>query len=252
MKILRIILILSFSCLFFKGHAQHYIGVSGGAGLGSVRMFPHTETGGIWGLGSGGFSYKYHGGMKYVGGIGSDLIFLQQGYTEEIPDYSIEDTTRTFNRKVNSLMLPIFWQPHINLFNGNMRVFINLGVAFSYNINSTFEVESEQNGFIASGEYPMLLVRDNRWGYGLCGGVGFNVVLAGRFEIGAEGRYYYGYNDVLRNRNKYSSNPLRSPLDNINISMTLHYRLGRSEADKRVKKIKYFKENGDNKTTKGI
>ncbi len=250
-KFLRTILILLFTTLLFDGYSQHYLGVSGGFGRGGIRLFPQKESGGLWGLPSGGLTYKYYGGMKYVGGIGSDLIFMQQGFSEEIPDFSISDTTRSFNRKVNSLMLPIFWQPHINLFKGNMRIFINLGVAFSYNISSTFEVESEQNGFIASGQYQMLLVRDNRWGYGLCGGAGFNVVM-GRFELGAEGRYYYGYSDLLRNRNKYETNPLRSPLDNINISMSLYYRLGSDFNSKRVKKIKHFKEDGNNKTTKGI
>lgn len=249
MKLVKIILTLFCSCLIFEGYTQHYIGVSGGTGSGSIRMFPFTETGSISGLYSGGITYKYYGGMKYVGGIGSDLLFMQQGYAEEIPYQS--DTTRTLSRKVNSVILPIFWQPHVNLFKGKARFFVNLGVTFSYNISSTIVVESEQNGLIAEGDYEMILVRDNRWGYGLCGGAGLSVT-AGRFDVGIEGRYYFGYSDVLRNRTKYETNPLRSAMDNINISMSVSYRLGGGKDKTKNVKIKEIKENGDNKAIKGI
>ena len=52
-------------------------------------------------------------------------------------------------------------------------------------------------------------------------------------------RYYFGYADLMRNMNKYYDNatdgaenpfrstPLRSPLDNINISVTLAYRFNK-------------------------
>ena len=42
-----------------------------------------------------------------------------------------------------------------------------------------------------------------------------------------EARYYYGYSDILKNKTKYQGNPLRSPLDNINLSMAVYYRLSK-------------------------
>ena len=42
-----------------------------------------------------------------------------------------------------------------------------------------------------------------------------------------EGRYYFGYSDVLRNGTKYQGNPTHSPLDNINISLAFYYRLSK-------------------------
>ena len=42
-----------------------------------------------------------------------------------------------------------------------------------------------------------------------------------------EGRYYFGYSDVLRNGTKYQGNPTHSPLDNINVSMAFYYRLSK-------------------------
>ena len=53
-----------------------------------------------------------------------------------------------------------------------------------------------------------------------------------------EGRYYFGYSDVLRNGTKYQGNPTHSPLDNINVSMAFYYRLSkegiRAEAEQRA------------------
>ena len=65
------------------------------------------------------------------------------------------------------------------------------------------------------------------------------VLLFGRYELGVRARYYFGYADLMRNMNKYYDNatdgaenpfrstPLRSPLDNLNISVTLAYRFNK-------------------------
>lgn len=91
---------------------------------------------------------------------------------------------------------------------------------------SKYYWQSKKNGIFEQGDYPMMLTRDPRWGYGLCGGGGFSV-LFGRFEAAFEARYYLGYSDVLRNGTKYTGNPNHSPLDNINLSLAVYYRLGK-------------------------
>lgn len=210
-----------------SAHAQHYIGAKVGYGSGSVRIFPPQETGMLWGMYSGGVSWKYYSKEKYVGGVQVDLEFMQKGYKQDMPYAPMpEDTTTTYHRFVNSVQMPLIWQPHVYLFNRSLRVFLNLGLVFSYNIDSRYEWTSQTDGLIEKGTHDMILVRDNRWGYGLCGGFGMSVLIK-RFEIMAEGRYYYGYSDVLKNRNKYADNPLRSPLDNINVSIGMYYRLGK-------------------------
>lgn len=209
--------------------AQHYIGVKGGYGSGSVRFFPYEESSSVWGLYSGGFSWKYYSGEPYVGGIQADLEFMQKGYrVEKTYDALPDDTTTVYSRWVNSVQLPLIWQPHVELFHQKVRVFMNLGVVFSYNIDSRYEWSNSTNSLLEEGKYDLILVRDNRFGYGLCGGFGLNYVF-GKFEFMVEGRYYYGYSDILKNTNKYEDNPLRSPLDNINISIGLFYRLGRKK-----------------------
>jgi len=64
-------------------------------------------------------------------------------------------------------------------------------------------------------------------------------VLIRRFEINIRARYYFGLSDIVRNRNKYADNatdgsenpfwatPMRSPLDNLTISVGLNYRFNK-------------------------
>lgn len=206
--------------------AQHYIGVRGGYGGGSARFNPSREMGYEWGLYNGGLSYKYYSETKYVGAVQTDVQFMQRGFKYD--QYSKSDTS--YHRKINSVDIPIMWQPHVYLFNRNARFFVNLGVQFSYNMSSEYWIESKEKGIIEKGEYPFKVTRDNRLGYGLCGGAGLSVFM-GRVELAVEGRYYFGYSDILRSRTKYKDtenpNPLRSPLDNMNVSVALYYRLGK-------------------------
>ena len=78
----------------------------------------------------------------------------------------------------------------------------------------------------------------SRVSYGLAGGGGI-AVLFGRYELNFRARYYFGLSDVVRNRNKYYDNtddgpenpfwttPMRSPLDNITITVGLSYRFNK-------------------------
>lgn len=222
--------------------AQHTLGVTAGYGMGSSRLYPKQETRGVWGLYSAGVQWRYYGTQRYVGGFGIDLEFLQRGFsyapyassTENEADY------QWYTRKVNSILLPIVWQPHIYVARNRLRIFLEASAFFSYNISSTYvnEVARDAGKPDWEGKYTFVTARDNRWGYGLAGGGGF-AVLVKQFEISLRVRYYFGYSDIVRNRNKYSGNsgdspanpfastPIRSPLDNLNVSIGLSYRFNK-------------------------
>ncbi len=221
--------------------AQHYLGVRGGLGGGTTRIYPKEETRTLWGLYNAGVSWKYYTAEKYVGGVQADILFMQQGYINHDAPYDREgfrrwdetynpggDSTLYEKRKVNSIMVPLMFQPHIYMFRRNMRIFLNAGVTFSYNINQTQAIVSDSG--IEEGwperKYQMRTVRDNRWGYGLVGGGGIGWSF-GRVEVLGEVRYYIGYSDLMRNRNKYRDNPLRSPLDGLQGSVGVYYRFGK-------------------------
>ena len=203
-------------------HAQHYLGVRGGWGGGSARFTPARETKLEWGLYSGGLSYKFYTAQKYVGGIQIDLQYMGRGFAYDLQSKS----DSSYHRTINSFELPFMWQPHIYVFQRHGRIFLNLGVYLSYMGGSKYYYKSKKAGIYEEGPYQKQVTRDARWGYGLCGGAGIGFLIR-RFEVAVEGRYYFGYSDVLRNGTKYQGNPTRSPLDNINISLAFYYRLSK-------------------------
>lgn len=243
MKKITIAVLTIFSALSFEGAlAQHTLGFTAGYGMATSRFDPKQEMKAMWGVYTGGFSWRYYGEQRFVGGFGIDLEFLQQGYSfaqnasvvEEQKDYLY------YSRHINSVMLPIVWQPHFYLFRNHIRVYFEAAATFSYMFSSTYENQEAKSteGAKWKGDYDYKLARDNRWGYGLAGGGGIAVLIR-RFELNFRARYYFGLSDAVRSRNKYSGNaidgpenpffatPMRSPLDNITISVGLSYRFNK-------------------------
>ncbi len=217
------LLILALLLLTAPLAAQHMLGVRGGYGYGSVRFFPPQETKSLWGLYSGGISWKYYSKERVLGGLQVDLLYLQRGYREPRPN------TSTYIRQINTLQLPLFMQPHVYFGGRRVRIFLNAGIYLSYNLSSTYSIlypEGTINEETHNAKYEFMDVRDNRFSYGLVGGFGFNYIL-GRLELLAEARYDYGYGDILKNTNKYPGNPRRSPLDAAYIHIGAYWRLGK-------------------------
>lgn len=232
------IILAAIACCAAGGlHAQHYIGVRGGYGGGFGRFYPATEsprynqkfTMGLW---SGGVTWKYYSPEKYVGGVGAEVEFLQRGF-----EYHLEgrNSDSTYRRTINAINVPIIWQPHLNMADNRLRVFLNAGLYVSYNMSSRQDTIVGGN-VVHSSPYQMRLERDNLFGYGLLGGVGMNYIY-GKWEFQIEARYYISYGDVLRHRNRFPgerdpdtgvfiNNPFRSPTDNVSLSLGVFYRIG--------------------------
>lgn len=227
--------------------SQHTLGVIGGYGMGSGRFDPQQETRAIWGLYSGGLTWRYYGHQRFVGGFGVDLEFQQQAYSfatnASQVDEKIPANLLYYTRRINSVVLPVVWQPHAYLLRNHVRVYLEAAATFFYNFSSTWEqeyfidAETHEKG-TRGGDYAFKVPRDNRWGYGLAGGGGIAFLIR-RFELNFRARYYFGYSDIVRNRNRYYDNaddgpenpfyttPMRSPLDNLTISVGLSYRFNK-------------------------
>ncbi len=228
---------------FAKGLAQHTIGINAGPTVGSFRPYPALETKSVAGLYTGGLSWRYYSPQLAVGSVGVDIEFLQRGFSYAPYAAFTEEgeTDYYYTRKLNSIMVPLVWQPHVYMINRRVRLFLDAAITFSYNMSSSYTNDAADHYYHKEdwkGDYIYKTARDNRFGYGLMGGVGINY-LFGRFEIMARMRYYFGYSDIVKNRNKYYGNnidgsenpffysPIRSPLDNVTLSFGLNYRLGR-------------------------
>ncbi|MBR2049751.1 MAG: PorT family protein [Rikenellaceae bacterium] len=238
-RIITILLALVATCgAATVAHAQHVFGVKGGWGASTARFYPKQEMRMMWGGYTGGVTWRHYSVQPFVGAVGADVEFMKRGYSY-YPYFSSEDPATKalrYTRHINSVLVPIVWQPHFYLANFRLRVYVDLAVTFAYNISSTY-INELQN---ASGTYHFKLVRDNRWNYGLAGGGGV-AYLAGRNEFSVGARYYFGYGDIVRNTNRYSGNatdgpenpfattPRRSPIDNIYITLGYGVRVGKAD-----------------------
>lgn len=232
-----------------ESSAQHTIAVTGGTGYATARPYPAQEMRPIWGTYQAGFSWRYYSLPRFVGCIGLDVELLQRGYSfAPYPHlYEHKKDYKYYTRKLNSIMVPLVWQPHFYLFKKHLRVYLEAAPTFSFNFASKFTNEETRNPYATlpgptSGKYEFRPERDNRFSYGLCGGGGFDLIF-GQVEVGVRARYDFGYSDILRNRNKYYDNaldwmnypgenpfyltPMRSPLDNLTLSLKVGFRIGK-------------------------
>ena len=236
--------------------AQHVFAMTGGAGMATSRLYPAQETRPIWGTGQAGLSWRYYSLPRFVGCVGVDVEWLQSGfsYAPYASIYENKKDYKYYQRNVNTLMVPLVWQPHFYMIKNTVRVYLEAAVTFSYYFASSFKnyetyTFGSLNGqglTVIEGKYHMRSERDNRFGYGLAGGLGIDFLIK-QVEIGIRGRYYFGYSDILKNRNKYYDNgldqqtnpgenpfwysPLRSPLDNLAISLRVGFRLNKRGFD---------------------
>lgn len=272
---LRIIVTLMVTLFTLMGTeraaAQHTLTLTGGMGLSNARFYPAEETKWLWGMETVGISWRYYSPKpRFVGAVGVDLEFMERGfqygyaYTSAIVDDKEVRTYQFYTRKVNSIMLPIVWQPHFYVAKNRLRIFIEAAFVLSYNISSEYSYENDR---YPGGKYEWKVPRDNRFGYGLSGGAGF-AVLIGQLEVGLKAKYNFGYSDLMKNRNKYYSNttdgrenpfyysPLRSPVDNISAMITIGWRFNkrgfdswyvvRPKKEKRIETFNFSEQTGGN------
>lgn len=254
-----------------RAAAQHTLTLTGGTGLSNARFYPAEETKWLWGMETVGISWRYYSPKpRFVGAVGVDLEFMERGfqygyaYTSAIVDDKEVRTYQFYTRKVNSIMLPIVWQPHFYVAKNRLRIFIEAAFVLSYNISSEYSYENDR---YPGGKYEWKVPRDNRFGYGLSGGAGF-AVLIGQLEVGLKAKYNFGYSDLMKNRNKYYSNttdgrenpfyysPLRSPVDNISAMITIGWRFNkrgfdswyvvRPKKEKRIETFNFSEQTGGN------
>ncbi len=222
--------------------AQHYIGVKGGYGMARGRFYPfysYDRSASMWNRYNGGLVWKYYSAQQVVGGVSVELEYVMRGFRFEKGEMSGTSDYNYKVRTVNSLVLPLIWQPHLYLANRHIRVFINAGFTLIYNTGigdteTVFRQRIGSDGVPVPSKpvvtpYKMQIARDSRWNYGICFGPGIGV-LFGRWEVFVEGRYYYGMSDIIRTKTRYIFNEegsIRSELDNLFINFGVFFRLGK-------------------------
>lgn len=203
---------------------EHYVGLRGGYGMGMARFEPAREGQNFFGLYNAGISYRLDiPSQKYVGCIEFDLEYLQKGYKYE----TYRESGRIYQRKFSTLSLPILWQPYIPFTKtGETRFYLNAGPMFGYALESHEKQYIEETGeIIFDREYNYDQLRDNRLEYGVTLGAGFIVAIKQWVTIGVDARYNIMLSDTFKGVDKYPSNPFRSPIDQINVSLRVDFKL---------------------------
>ncbi len=225
--------------------AQHTLGVTVGNGSGKIRAYPSIETKSVYGYYTAGLTWRHYTQERYVGCFGIDLEFIQRGFayapytsTNNNDGENYGKELLYYTRNINSIMMPIIWQPHVYMFHNRVRVYAEAALTLSYDLSSDYyDALRESYGTVDDyeGKYNYKTARDNRFGYGLAGGVGISY-LVDRLEFSASARYYFGYSDVVKSRTQYydagtdgtenpfSYTPIRSPLDNVMFRVGVSYR----------------------------
>ena len=202
----------------------HNIGIRGGYGMGSMRREPTRNNRNYAGLLNMGVTYRFDvPAQKYVGAITAELNWLQKGFAYE----TFSESGEVYSRKFSVIELPIMWQPYLPLSKGGSRFHLNAGPFVSYVIDGgTYESYTDDSNkeTIEKGNYYYDPLRDNRFEYGVSFGAGFFIAVR-RFGITLDFRYNIGLSDILKGVTKYAGNPFRSPVDQINVSLGLSFRL---------------------------
>lgn len=123
--------------------AQHTLGFVAGYGMANGRFEPKQESRVLWGMYSGGLTWRYYGTQRFVGGFGVDLEFIQQGFSFAPNASAVDDKADYlyYTRRINSVMLPVVWQPHFYMLRNRLRVYLEAAATFSYNFTSSYENE---------------------------------------------------------------------------------------------------------------
>ncbi len=204
--------------------AQPYIGLKAAYTTSTMAFKPAAETKLLAGSGLDyGLEFKYFN-AKYVG-FQTELYLTSRGYLKAI---DVEELGDTLFKRVNSyLELPMFIQFRLKL--GIVLLHVNVGPYFAYLL-------SAQEGDNSTGKYELSkvhinILRENRFDYGLMGGVG----LSHDFRWGtiqAEARFGYGLGDLYDY--SYSGMPSESTAIIQNFSLGYLYRFGQGKPMQQV------------------
>lgn len=206
MNKLKYIIVLSLALFFSeKTFSQYntmkelYVGIRGGTTYSTINLVPKYIDINYYPGYSGGFMFRYIS-EKYFG-IEVDLNYTQSGWRESDDNYT-GSSDYSYQRCITSYEMPVMLNSYFPV-NKNFRFILNAGAHFAYLDNSDEDILFDNN-YSQHG-----LVIENKFQYGLIGGLGMEVRFKGS-SIGIEGRYSYFlsniFKDAASNENFSNSN----------------------------------------------
>ena len=198
-KSLALILILLMTSLtsaaqtLYKSHV--HVGGHAGASLSQQTFSPSIEQGMHKGM-TFGASFRY-AEERHVG-LMAELNFTQRGWIEDFSD----NPQFSYSRTLSYIELPIM--THIFFGSRKVKCFFNLGPQLCYMVGDNISANFDYRNISSIPDFPtrnrttvqMGMDVENRFDYGICGGVGMELIIKKRHSIMLEGRYYYGLGNI--------------------------------------------------------
>lgn len=200
-------------------HYEGQIAVGGKAGatLSRVNFNPTVQQVMLPGM-TAGVMFRYVEEKNF--GLIAELNLTQRGWKE-----NLDESDYNYSHRFTYLELPIM--THIYFGNRRIKGFFNLGpelnVMLGDGISSNFayqEAEGMEYFQQNTRHIEQLSMKvNNRFDYGICGGVGMEVNLNTKHSLLLEGRFYYGLADVFPNH----KTDIFSSSNSMSIMVTLGY-----------------------------
>lgn len=172
------------------------IGAKAGATISSMSFSPKIDQAMLPGF-IAGIVARYTEERHF--GIIAELNIQQRGWREK---YDPGDNF-SYSRTLTYLQLPLL--THIYFGSDRFKGFVNLGPEISYMLTSSINADFDYTDINSVTGYPMgyrvnqQLAMDiqNRFDYGISGGIGMEYVAKRRHSIIIEGRFYYGLGNIF-------------------------------------------------------
>ena len=218
------------------------IGVNGGYVLSNVSFVPSVPQGFHGGV-TGGFSVRYtcEKYFKSICAIYAEVNYSKIGWKEEILD--IEDKPvinpqtkleEEFKNTINYIQIPVFAHLGWGRERSGFQFFVNIGPQLGFYLSegstANYDIKRPNMGDRVS---PVVaqdtMMVENKFDYGIAGGIGleFSHRKLGHFLL--EGRYYYGLGNMYGDSKRDFF--ARSNFGNIVVKLTYLFDLFRTKDD---------------------
>lgn len=144
-------------------------------------------------------------------GFQTELSYVRLGWEENFASLPAHAYSRTFE----CVTLPLL--THMKIKSSKLYVFLNMGPQFGFIISDKVVQEGTNFTELQLRRYAQELHGKLEWGLAGGPGFGFEAGRMGAFEL--EGRIYYGFNDLLNNRQQ---DP-HGKSSNLTLSVKLNY-----------------------------
>ena len=183
----------------YKSHV--HIGGKAGATISSIAFSPSIEQSMIPGF-TAGVSFRY-AEERHVGLL-AEFNIAQRGWKESFDD----GEPFKYSRTLTYLEIPLM--THIFFGSQRFKGFVNLGPEVSYMIGSSINSNFDYTNVSSVPNFPLknrmteqlTMDVENKFDYGITGGIGMEYKLNRKHSVTIEGRYYFGLGNIYPSAKK--------------------------------------------------